>query len=150
MKPFQFSLEKMKNYKRQMLQKEQNTLSQLNGVRYEIESNMETAHQNRQASYAQYQKKQEEGLITFHDMSGHNFLMDNMALQLEGYKKELANIQVRIDHQTKIVLEAHNEVRGLEKLEEKQRQEHNKEVQKEDELAIAEIISTAMSSKVYN
>lgn len=146
MKSFEFSLKKMQSYKKQMLQKEQNTLAQLNGIRAEIETGIERAHQGRKEKCLDFQAKQEHG-VTFHDMTSHKFLLDNIARQLQSYQTELRDIQLRINAQTKIVLEAHNEVKSLEKLEDKQKEQYNKDVLREDELAISEIISTSMVAK---
>lgn len=61
--------------------------------------------------------------------------------------KRIGLLDISIDRQQKKVVMAKQEVSGLEKLEEKQRDEYNFALNKEQEDIIAEFVSTSVSKK---
>lgn len=143
MKKFKFSLEKMYSYKEQMLKKEKNILASLNAIRFEIEENIQNIHTYRQQQGEIHRERQQQGM-NFLELSAHDYMIKNTKLQLDGLAVELKTVQLKIDAQTKVVLAVHNEIKGLDKLHQKQKDEYNHSMQKAEEENISEIIMTAM------
>ena len=78
-------------------------------------------------------------------MKSYRFQIENMRLQLEELGKEQKRMERMVERQTQVVLEAQQEVSGLDKLEEKQREEYQHELMRADEQTIAEYISTKLA-----
>ncbi len=140
MKPFKFSLDRMRNFKQQLLSIEKNKLSELNAQRDSIEGQISTVERFRVDKNREMHEKQRVGMNSS-ELSSYRFLLDNTVHQLEGLRKELAEAIVAAEHQRIVVLEASREISSLDKLEEKQREEHALEQKKQDEAEVLEQVS---------
>lgn len=140
MKKFQFSLQRMLNYKNTLLDREKDRLHALHAQRQAAEQGIANAEEQLLA----VDKDLKEG--TARSMSAsearqRSFTIENTRRLLEQRRLELAAIQSYIQQQTAVVLEISKEVSGLEKLEEKQRSEYNYEANREETERILEVVS---------
>ncbi len=142
MKKFQFSLQRIHNYKDQILNKEKNELALLHQKRNEMLAAIKDLENYIFLTNAEKVERQKTGLSIF-EMSTYNFTIDNARTQIQQIYIDIAGLDVDIEKQTQVVMLASQEVKGLDKLYENQREDYNKSVMKNDEETIAELISIA-------
>ncbi len=141
MKSFVFSLEKMRNYKDQVLNREKGILSDLKRRRDEMADRKAKLEQDRIHSHEDFRQRQQKG-VTALELSQHNYLSENMRRQLEQLALDLINAEADVERQTRVVLSVSQEVSALDKLEEKQLDEHRYQESKSEELRIDELLTT--------
>ena len=146
MKPFVFSLERMRKFKQQNLDKEKNTLRRLQAQKNEIEKNITDLKQYREIKDKEYKEKQLTG-VTSAEMMAFNFYMENTRMQIKSLREDLHKAKELVEKQLKVVVEASKEVSELDKLEEKQLEEYKYMEAKETELEILETVTTKLSRK---
>jgi flagellar FliJ protein len=140
MKQFKFSLDKLQNYKEQILESEKNTLGilrkELNTLKTELEKLLKLIDMKateleyimiRSITPADFAARKR--FITFKQQEAHE------TRRLIGLKER------EVEQQLQVVVEATKEVSTLEKLEERQLEEHRYAEMKEEELFIEEFIS---------
>ena len=143
MKPFIFSLERMRSYKTQLLNKEKSTLARLKKEKDELDRKIAALDVFRRKEYDSFIEKQQHG-VTATDLSSHNFIMDNTRHQQEELARLLIKAKEAVATQLKVVIAISQELSGLDKLEEKQREEYRMEESHANELEIAETISSKL------
>lgn len=141
MKAFQFSLKRMQNYKGQLLEKEKNSLARLRRRVQELENQRDALIRYRANARRELQEQQRQG-ITVHEINSYQFYGENISLQLKALEKELKEAEAAAERQLKVVVAASQEVSSLDKLEERQLEEYQVLVAKENEKDIAEFVST--------
>lgn len=146
MKPFAFTLERMRRYKTQLLDKEKSTLAGLRKIRDDIEARIASIEAYRRQESEAFAEKQLHG-ATAGDLSAHRFMMDNTRHQLDDLAKQLIKAEEEVSRQLHVVIALSQELSGLDKLEEKQREEYRLEEARENELQIAEHLNITMSQK---
>lgn len=146
MKRFIFSLERIRNYKEQVLNKEKNTLGRLRQHRDAIVQQIADVENYRALKQAELLRKQRAGMSAS-ELTSHRFFMENTALQLKDLQAALVKAEIEVERQLKIVVAASQELSGLDKLEEKQREEYRVKEAKEAELLISEHLVTSLHSK---
>ena len=144
MKKFRFSLERMRNYKEQMLETQKNALLSLRHDKDVLDERIENYAAEHHRAGRELQEKTRGG-ISVVEMRSYRFRIENMRLQLEELRKEQQRMERRIERQMQAVLEASQEVSGLDKLEEKHQEEYNRELMRADEQVIAEFTSTKLA-----
>ncbi|MFI3114674.1 MAG: flagellar FliJ family protein [Clostridia bacterium] len=142
MKKFQFSLQRIHNYKDQILNREKNELALLHRRRNELLQAIKDLENFIFLTNAEKIEKQKTGLTIF-EMSTYSFTIDNARTQIQQIYIEIAELDVEIAKQTQVVMLASQEVKGLDKLYENQREDYNKAVMQDEENTIAELISIA-------
>lgn len=147
MKKFNFSLQRIHNYKDQILNKEKNDLALIHAEKNECLKKIDDLENFIAITNDELKDKQFKGM-TIQEMSTYSFSIDNARTQIAQLINEIVEIDKRIEKQTDVVLEASREVKGLDKLYEHQREDYNKDVMKNDEETIAEIISTRTKASV--
>lgn len=143
MKSFEFSLERMRNYKDQVLEKEKTSLRQLQTKKNKIETDIEDLENYRKVKESEFRKEQEIGVTPDRFLS-FKFYMENTRHQLDSLYEELVVTEAKVEEQIKVVVKASQEVSGLDKLEEKQLEEYRYLETKENEVQILELVSTKM------
>ncbi len=143
MKAFTFSLEKMYNYKEQILNVEKNTLAQLRAKRDEISDKINYLEESRVQKKAEMSEKTSTGMSVF-DLQSYNFMIENMQKQIKVLKEELKKQEILVEKQVEVVKLANMDMTSLEKLESKQRENYNKEVSKQNSEEILEIVTNAL------
>lgn len=141
MKAFVFSLERMRQYKDQLLNREKDLLARLQQEKKSIEVKIEQLEQYRLLKQKELQQKQQDGMDS-KEMGAYQFYMDNTAHLLEQYHKDLAKAGEKVERQLQVVITYSQEINGLDKLEEKQREEYRYKEAKENELQISELVSS--------
>lgn len=144
MKKFHFSLERMRGYKEQMLETQKNALRALRHDKQQLDERILDYQAELSRANDTLIKRTLEG-ISVTEMKSYRFQIENMRLQLEELGKEQKRMERMVERQTQVVLEAQQEVSGLDKLEEKQREEYQHELMRADEQTIAEYISTKLA-----
>ncbi len=139
MKSFQFSLAKMRNYKEQVLEKEKTTLRHLQAERTRIETEIENLENSRRQREEEF-KSSKNGLMA-NELRLYKFHSENTRLQLNNLYEELKKAELRVDAQIKVVVNASQEVSGLDKLEEKQLEEYKYLEAKEAQEEILEMVA---------
>ena len=107
MKKFEFSLQKMQRYKQQILDKEKALLAALQSKRDKIKAEIEDLELFLVEQSRKLQGKQMQGMSAA-DLAGHNFIVQNTRTRLEA-------------------LHASQEVKSIDKLEEKKLEEYHLE-----------------------
>lgn len=142
MKKFQFSLQKLMDFREQELDRQKNILSILQGELRMIE---ESTEQLRRKVFAESQELERvcSGGAPVYEVSVRKRYI--VTLQQEIHMKEAQAVQKKaeIDAQLGVVVEATKDVKTLEKLEEKQLEEYKALELKENEQFIEEFVSNA-------
>lgn len=146
MKSFVFSLERMRNYKEQLLDREKSTLRQLQKRRNDIADTIEQVNRYREQKGEELRRRQREGMDAS-ALSEYRFYQENTRLQLEGLRQELKLAELEAERQLQVVIAASQEVAGLDKLEEKQLEEYRQLEAKENELQIEEHVAASTIRK---
>ncbi len=139
MKPFRFSLERMRTYKNQLLDREKSTLKVLQQRQNEIEDRLERMIHFREQKSGELIAKQQKG-ITVQEMDIYRLYIENARLQIKQLEIEQRIAAVETERQLKMVVRASQEVSGLDKLEEKQLQAYQQQAAKEQEQVISELL----------
>ena len=146
MKQFEFSLERIRNYKMQMLEKEKKTLASLKLKRDEIAQKICSMENFRDENTLQVQQKQIEG-VSMSELVSLNFLIDNTRKQIQVLQLELYRAEELVEAQRKVVIAIYQEKTGMDKLEEKQAEEYRLLEAKTVEGEIMQAISNSMARK---
>ncbi|MEG0941368.1 MAG: flagellar FliJ family protein [Oscillospiraceae bacterium] len=149
MKSFEFSLNRIRNYKSQVLDKEKKTLGLLQRKRDEILEKIDNNTDYRLDKAAELSKKQCEGL-SMTEISAYNYLIENARLQAELLQVQLLRAEEEFEAQRQIVLGVYQEKTGMDKLEEKQAEEYRLLEAKATENEIMQVVSTQMADKSKN
>ena len=141
MKKFRFSLEKLKDFREQELDRQKNTLaalqSELRGVLDEIEElKKQLAVQD-----AELTKVSAAGASAY-DIALRKRYIVTIQADIHLKEQQAARKQNDINRQLDVVVEATKDVRTMEKLEEKQLEEYKFLENKENEQFIEEFVST--------
>ena len=146
MKKFEFSLQKMYDYKKQILESEKNLLMALkrekNNHEKRLEDLDELMDQIRDKSNSEVAKGTTAAKLMFFSM------------QMDGIKREKTEIgyqmnllDLKIEKQRRNVVALSQDVFGLEKLRDEQKDEYNHMAIKENEAAIEEFLSFKISAE---
>ncbi len=140
MKKFEFSLQKLLDYRQQELDKQKNALAMLQADLKRTEEARELLIEK-----VAEQSEQLERVFTLGSSANEIAVRKRyiVSLQQEIHLKEQQEAQKKqeIEKQLGVVVEATKDVRTLEKLEEKQLEEYKSASQKENELFIEEFVS---------
>lgn len=142
MKKFKFTLDKLLDYKGQILDKEKNDLAALNVARAEALELKEGLEAELRRNQDEFNKKAAEGISPF-DMVLFTNYHNVLRLRIEDTQKEIEGLERKIEQQLIVVTEASKDVKSLEKLEEKQLEDYRFKVQKSEESFIEEYVNAA-------
>jgi len=143
LKKFNFTLGRLLDYKDQVLETEKNRLGQLRARQTEIELAIEALERDF-ADTDRRQKEEARRGVTVLRMRGYEYQKESIRYQIKQQTIELKRINIEVDRQVKVVVAASQEVTGLDKLKEKQFEDYQKEVARDNENVIAEYISTKL------
>ncbi len=146
MKKFVFTMQKMRDYKKQILESEKNKLMTLRKEQYTMENRISELDEN----MLNLGKRQTEAMLA--GTKSSDLILFNM--QKDGIRREKTQLSYQlnillmtIERQRKAVVKISQEVSGLDKLEEQQREEYNKLAAKESQNAIEEFLSFKLSAQ---
>ena len=140
MKKFKFTLEVLKDYRQQELDRQKNTLSALQAELRRINESIEGLKIQVAQESAELEKIGARG-ATAYDIALRKRYIVTLQADIHLKEQQLARQQQEIDKQLDVVVEATKDVRTLEKLEEKQLEEYNLKAGKENEQFIEEFVS---------
>lgn len=142
MKKFQFSLQKLMDFREQELDRQKNTLSALRVELQNIEEAAEALRVKVSEESAELERKCTQGAQAYEISVRKRYIV---TLQQDIHLKEAQAAQKRaeVEAQLNVVVEATKDVKTLEKLEEKQLEEYKALENKENEQFIEEFVSNA-------
>lgn len=142
MKKFQFSLQKLKDFREQELDRQKNILSVMQGELRTIEESAEQLRRRVAAESDALTVVSAQGIPAYEISLRKRYIV---TLQQEIHAKEAQAIKKKaeIEAQLGVVVEATKDVKTLEKLEEKQLEEYKAMETKENEQFIEEFVSNA-------
>ncbi|MGN0620656.1 MAG: flagellar FliJ family protein [Porcipelethomonas sp.] len=146
MKKFVFSMQKMRDYKKQILESEKNVLMSYRRERNDCESKIAELNSTMERLRRDSQKDISEG-TTASNLMFYSIQMDGVKRELTQMKYQLNLIDMKIEKQRRVVVGMSQEVSGLDKLEAEQREEYNHLLAKENETAIEEFLSFKLTSQ---
>jgi len=146
LKSFEFSLERIRNYKTQILEKEKKVLSILIRKRDEIIEKIDSIENFRTEKLAQVAEKQSEG-VSMGEILSLSFLIENSRKQIEALYIELQKAEEVIEAQREVVIAIYQDKTGMDKLEEKQVEEYRLLEAKDVESEIMQVISNQMARR---
>lgn len=146
MKSFEFSMERIRNYKTQVLEKEKKVLSVLLRKREEIIEKINSTEKFRAEKLTQVADKQSEG-VSMGELLSLSFLIENSRKQIEALYIELQKAEEVIDAQREVVVAIYQDKTGMDKLEEKQVEEYRLLEAKVAEGELMQVISNQMARR---
>lgn len=146
MKQFEFSLEQIRDYKKQVLDRENKTLSSLKARRNEICEKIISLGKYRDEKIAQMQQRQVKG-VSLGEISSMSFLIENTRKQIKALQAELCRAEEMVEAQRGVVLSVYQEKTGMDKLEEKQMEEHRLFEAKAAEGEVMQAVANRMARK---
>lgn len=139
-------MQKMRDYKKQILESEKNVLLGLRREKNELEekmSQLEIIMENlRQGSNSEIAKGTTASKLMFYSMQ-----MDGVKRDQTQTTYQINFAEMKIEKQRRKVVALSQELSGLDKLEEQQREEYRRLEAKENETAIEEFISFKITSE---
>ncbi|MBP1542661.1 MAG: flagellar export protein FliJ [Oscillospiraceae bacterium] len=142
MKKFQFSLQKLMDFREQELDRQKNTLSALRGELFRIEEATAELRRKVADESAQLERVCAEGAQAV-EISMRKRYIVTLQQEIHSREEQAALKKLEIDKQLGVVVEATKDVKTLEKLEEKQLEEYKALETKENEQFIEEFVSGA-------
>ena len=146
MKKFAFSLQKMYDYKKQILESEKNQLMALRREKIEMENRIEQLAQLMDEIRLKSQDEVMKG-TTASRLMFYSMQMDGIKREQTQITYQIGLMDMRIEKQRRKVVAVSQDVSGLEKLRDEQRSEYNHLAVKENENAIEEFLSYKLSAE---
>lgn len=140
MKKFHFSLQKLKDFREQELERQKNALSLLQADLKRIEEARELLIDKVAEQSDQLERVYRLG-STASDIAMRKRYIVTLQQEIHIKEQQAAEKQAEIEQQLSVVVEATKDVKTLEKLEEKQLEEYNHAAAKENEQFIEEFVS---------
>lgn len=137
MKKFVFTLERMLAYQEQNLEKEKGILARIMAERDKLEEDRRDKELRIRHIQEDIGQRQIQGTTVF-ILKGCYSVLEGVRIRLEEIETELTRTQARAEKQRRVVTEASQEVKKLEKLKEKQMEEYRHEEAKEQQDLIIE------------
>ena len=148
-KRFQFTLDKLKGYKEQVLSKEKGDLAALRAQQAKYAAEQARVQAELDEANEEFLRKSGSGM-TIMEMTLFKEYLNSLSNQIRELEKKIQLEEEKIRFQTKVVVEANKDVSSLEKLEDKQREEYNFKVAKAEEQFIEEYVSNSVYYKTAN
>ena len=147
MKRFEFSLQKLLNFKEQLLKREKDTLAAYRAKQRQLFEERERLQGKLEQSNEEFVLSSNRGMQPMQVVLAKGYLL-SLSDQIRTLDQQIARMEQQIQNQLHKVVEASREVTSLEKLEEKQREEYQSAFKKAEELFISEFVSNSQFYKV--
>lgn len=145
MKNYVFSLQKIRDYKQQMLNKEKNTLLGLRNEKNDLEKQKENLFDEMKNITEKYNQDMARG-TTVMNLKIFQYSKENIIREQNEIDKQIQFLDTYIERQRKVVVKLSQELTGYDKLEEKQFSVYNQKLAKENENLIEEFVSFKSAS----
>lgn len=139
MRRFEFSLNKLKGYKEQVLEVEKNSLAQLRSRQQQMMDEQSELREKLRLSNEEFCVKSGQGMTVL-QITMFKGYHQSLSQQIKELEKSIEQMEVKVQKQLKVVVAATQEVSSLEKLEEKQLEEYKFMAAKEEERFISEYV----------
>lgn len=140
MKKFSFSLDRVLDFKNQMLDREKNELARMRREHERLEEQLAECIARFERYNQERQEKSKRGVTAF-ELQSYQFQLDSLRGEMRALRDEMARSQQKIDAQLKKVLAASQDVSGLDKLKDKQLEEFGRYEAKVQETEVAEYVA---------
>ncbi len=148
MKKFVFTLERLKQYREQVLETEKGSLADLRGQLNRFQAELEDILEELARLNRELVEMYERGTTPL-DISVHKRYIAAKQQELHMKRHQIMLKEREIERQLEVVVEATKEVSKLEKLEEQQIEEYKAAEQKETEAFIEEFVSNSDWRKAH-
>lgn len=148
MKKFVFTLERLKQYREQVLETEKGSLADLRGRLNRLQAELEDILEELARLNRELVEMYERGTTPL-DISVHKRYIAAKQQELHMKRHQIMLKEREIERQLEVVVEATKEVSKLEKLEEQQIEEYKAAEQKETEAFIEEFVSNSDWRKAH-
>lgn len=142
MKKFKFTLDKLLDYKGQVLDREKNDLAALNVQRAEAEEQKRSFQEQLKNTQDDFNTKAAKGVSPM-EMAIFSYYHESLRTSIKETEKAIVRLENAVEKQTGVVVEASKDVKSLEKLEEKQLEAYRFKALKADEAFIEEYVNSA-------
>ena len=140
MKRFQFGLDTVLQYKRQVLDGAQNEYAEaIQRVRQQ-ERRLREAEARHRSLNQQFRRAEAEG-ITIADAMGYEMGLRMLEGEIQREESRLHQLQTEAEERRKRMIAARQDTSSLEKLREKKLESYEKELQRQEELRIDELVA---------
>lgn len=139
MKKFQFSLDKLKGYREQILDKEKNDLAHLRSQQQSLMDEKSRVEESLRLSNEEFIQKSSSGISVL-QISMFKSYHQSLSQQIKELEASIEKMELRVQKQLDVVVEATKEVSSLEKLEEKQLEDYNFRMAKAEEQFVSEYV----------
>lgn len=139
MKKFQFTLEKLWEYKKMQMDKEKLILAGLNSKKMELDKKINENLRLADRLDNEFREALRLG-ITALEIRRFRFQIEQLHRQLESFQKEKSSLKNLISRQMTAVIGLSREVSQMESLHDRQREEHKALIAKAEELRIEEFV----------
>ena len=146
MKKFVFSMQKMHDYKKQILESEKNILMSLRREKNEYEQRLDNLACNMDVLSNKSQKEIAKG-TTASKLMFYSMQMDGIKREETEVRYQINITDMKIEKQRRRVVALSQDVSGLDKLKEEQKNEYNHMLAKENETSIEEFLSFKMTAE---
>ena len=140
MKKFRFGLDSVLDYRQQVLEGRRNEYAKALRQVARQQERLDDAQARYQEANRRFREEAALG-ITIADARGFEMGLRALEREIARETKRLQELQAEAEQHRARVLQAHQDAAILERLKEKQREAYQKEVQKQDERLIDELIS---------
>ena len=140
MKKFQFTLQRLKDYREQELDRQKNALAVLQGDLKRLEESLEQLNDTLRIQSGELTKVCMQGAKATEIAVRKRYIV-TLQQDVHIREQQILEKQADIEKQLSVVVEATKDVRTLEMLEEKQLEEYNMASAKENEQFIEEFVS---------
>jgi flagellar FliJ protein len=140
MKKFSFSLQKLLNYKEQVLDIERTTLADMNAVLAGFVAELELLGAQRAHRVDEFREKSKTGMAAI-EMDVHKNFLTSLDYSVKQKKQQIRLQRAAVDKQQSKVREVKIEISTMEKLRERKLEEYNFKNQKAEEIFIEEFVS---------
>ena len=142
MKRFQFTLDKLYDYKDQVLSKEKNDLADLRSSRAAMLSEKEELEYRLRTSGEEFAQKAAVGMSIM-EMTMFKDFHKSLEEMIREKEREISDMEGQIARQLNVVIEASKDVNSLERLRDKQLEEYNFRAAKAEEQFIEEFVTNS-------
>lgn len=139
MKRFEFSLNKLMGYKKQVLDREKNNLAHLRMQQQQMQEEKMQLEAKLRHSADEFRELSGKG-ITVMQITMFKSYHQSLRMQIKELENSIEEMEKKVQRQLGVVIDATKEVSSLEKLEEKQLEEYKFKVQKAEEQFISEYV----------
>lgn len=146
MKNYVFSLEKIREYKKQILNKEKNTLLGLRNEKSGLEDQKKRLCNDLTSITAKYNADIARGTSVM-NLRLFQYSRENIVREQSEIEKQMRFLDTYIERQRKVVMKLSQELTSYDKLEEKQFSIYTQKLAKESETLIEEFVSFKSASE---